>query len=138
MELKEGYEVFVIADATGTFNEITRDFAWDRMSNIGAQMIGWFAAACELHRDWCNDIIGLGTLFSNHIPDYRNLMISYDVLTTKNKAFLLILFTVSLHGVHDLSGINKTRWLLIDQGARKCGVSGYSNRANHVMWCKIK
>jgi len=37
--------------------------------------------ACELHRDWRNDIEGLGTLFSNHIPDYRNLMTSYNTLT---------------------------------------------------------
>lgn len=81
--LEEGYEVFVITDASGTFNEITRDSAWDRMSNAGAQMMGWFAAACELHRDWRNDITGLGTLFSNHIPDYRNLMTSYDVLSAK-------------------------------------------------------
>ncbi len=29
------------------------------------------------HRDWRNDIEGLGTLFSNHIPNYRNLMTSY-------------------------------------------------------------
>ncbi|MEB3899931.1 hydrolase, partial [Pseudomonas putida] len=27
------------------------------------------------------DIEGLGTLFSNHIPDYRNLMTSYSLLT---------------------------------------------------------
>ena len=30
--LAEGYEVFVVTDASGTFNEITRDAAWDRMS----------------------------------------------------------------------------------------------------------
>ncbi|EPF3725412.1 hydrolase, partial [Shigella boydii] len=35
----------------------------------------------ELHRDWHNDIEGLATLFSNHIPDYRNLMTCYDTLT---------------------------------------------------------
>lgn len=39
----------------------------------------WFAVACELHRDWRNDIEGLGALF-NHIPDYRNLITSYTTL----------------------------------------------------------
>jgi hypothetical protein len=34
-------------------------------------------AACELHRDWRNDIEGLGALFSGHIPNYRNLITSY-------------------------------------------------------------
>ena len=36
--------------------------------------------ACR-NRDWRNDFEGLATLFSNHIPDYRNLMTSYDTLT---------------------------------------------------------
>ncbi|MGP8335705.1 isochorismate family cysteine hydrolase YcaC [Serratia sp. CY43514] len=80
--LEEGYEVFVITDASGTFNSITRDVAWDRMSQAGAQLMSWFGAACELHRDWRNDIEGLGNLFSQHIPDYRNLMTSFSLLTS--------------------------------------------------------
>ncbi|MBE0464830.1 MAG: isochorismate family cysteine hydrolase YcaC [Halomonadaceae bacterium] len=81
--LEEEFDVFVITDASGTFNAMTRDAAWDRMSNAGAQMMNWFGAACELHRDWRNDVEGLGTLFANHIPDYRNLMNSYSTLTSK-------------------------------------------------------
>lgn len=80
--LEEGFEVFVVTDASGTFNELTRDSAWDRMSAAGAQLMTWFAVACELHRDWRNDIEGLGTLFSSHIPDYRNLITSYTTLTS--------------------------------------------------------
>ena len=79
--LEEDFEVFVITDASGTFNAMTRDAAWDRMSGAGAQLLTWFGAACELHRDWRNDIDGLGALFSNHIPDYRNLITSYSTLT---------------------------------------------------------
>jgi nicotinamidase-related amidase len=78
--LEEGYQVFVITDASGTFNEITRHSAWDRMSAAGAQLMTWFGAACELHRDWRNDVEGLGTLFANHIPDYRNLINSYTTI----------------------------------------------------------
>nr|WP_067291428.1 isochorismate family cysteine hydrolase YcaC [Marinobacterium profundum] len=76
--LEAGYEVFVVTDASGTFNPLTRDAAWDRMSAAGAQLMTWFGAACELHRDWRNDVEGLGALFSNHIPDYRNLISSYS------------------------------------------------------------
>lgn len=79
--LEAGFEVFVVTDASGTFNEITRDSAWARMSASGAQLMTWFGLACELHRDWRNDVEGLGTLFSNHIPDYRNLINSYTTLT---------------------------------------------------------
>ncbi len=79
--LAEGFEVFVVTDASGTFNALTRQSAWDRMSASGAQLMTWFGLACELHRDWRNDVEGLGTLFSNHIPDYRNLFTSYNALT---------------------------------------------------------
>ena len=78
--IEEGYDVFVVTDASGTFNPITRDAAWNRMAQAGAQMMSWFGVACELHRDWRNDIEGLGTLFSNHIPDYRNLITSYTTV----------------------------------------------------------
>jgi nicotinamidase-related amidase len=79
--IEEGYEVFVVTDASGTFNEITRHSAWSRMEQAGAQLMTWFAVACELHRDWRNDVEGLGALFSNHIPDYRNLITSYTTMT---------------------------------------------------------
>ena len=81
--LEEGYDVFVIADESGTFNSMTQQAAWSRMEQAGAQLMTWFGAACELHRDWRNDVEGLGTLFSNHIPDYRNLMNSYSTLTAQ-------------------------------------------------------
>jgi hypothetical protein len=47
------------------------------MTAAGAQLMTWFGVACELHRDWRNDVEGLGALFASHIPDYRNLMTSY-------------------------------------------------------------
>ena len=78
--IEAGFDVFVITDASGTFNPITRDAAWDRISQAGAQLLSWFGAACELHRDWRNDIEGLGALFGNHIPDYRNLINSYTTV----------------------------------------------------------
>jgi len=75
--IEDGYEVFVITDASGTFNEVTRHSAWLRMQAAGVQLMNWFGMACELHRDWRNDIEGLGALFSDYIPNYRNLMTSY-------------------------------------------------------------
>ena len=82
--IEEGFDVFVITDASGTFNSITRDAAWNRMSQAGVQLMSWFGAACELHRDWRNDVQGLGTLFSIHIPDYRNLITSHTTFTQGN------------------------------------------------------
>lgn len=75
--IEAGYEVFVVTDASGTFNATVRDAAWTRMAYAGVQLMNWFSVACELHRDWRNDIEGLGNLLSNHIPAYRNLITSY-------------------------------------------------------------
>ncbi|GGA82081.1 hydrolase [Arenimonas soli] len=79
--IEAGFEVFVVTDASGTFNDVTRHSAWDRMSSAGVQLMSWFAVACELHRDWRNDVEGLGALFSAHVPDYRNLITSFSTLT---------------------------------------------------------
>ena len=83
--LEEDFEVFVVTDASGTFNATTQQAAWSRMEAAGAQLMSWFGVACELHRDWRNDIEGLGALFSNHIPNYRNLMTSYEALQAAQK-----------------------------------------------------
>ncbi|MEE1926144.1 isochorismate family cysteine hydrolase YcaC [Pseudomonas sp. 148P] len=81
--LAEGFDVFVVTDASGTFNETVQQAAWNRMTQAGAQMMNWFSVACELHRDWRNDIEGLGNLLSQRIPNYRNLMNSYSAFTAK-------------------------------------------------------
>jgi len=81
--IEEGYDVFVCTDASGTFNHTTRESAWLRMQAAGAQLMTWFGMACELHRDWRNDVEGLGELFSNHLPAYRNLITSYSALTAQ-------------------------------------------------------
>jgi len=81
--LAEGFDVFVVTDASGTFDKTVQQAAWNRMSAAGAQLVNWFSVACELHRDWRNDIEGLGNLLSQRIPNYRNLMNSYTALTAK-------------------------------------------------------
>ncbi|MCK0770043.1 isochorismate family cysteine hydrolase YcaC [Chromohalobacter canadensis] len=75
-----GYEVFVVTDASGTFNPTVRDAAWDRMSQAGVQLMNWFSAACELHRDWRNDIEGFGGILAKHLPHYSNLIQSRDAV----------------------------------------------------------
>lgn len=81
--IAEGFDVFVVTDASGTFDKTVQQAAWARMSAAGVQLMNWFSVACELHRDWRNDIEGLGALLSNHIPNYRNLMTSYAKLSSK-------------------------------------------------------
>lgn len=75
--IEAGYEVFVVTDASGTFNTTVQQTAWARMQAAGAHMMNWFAVACELQRDWRNDMEGLANLLSNRLPNYRNLITSY-------------------------------------------------------------
>lgn len=81
--IEAGYQVFVVTDASGTFNRTVRDAALSRMAAAGAQLMNWFSVACELHRDWRNDIEGLGRLLAEHIPNYRNLMTSYAAMAKR-------------------------------------------------------
>jgi nicotinamidase-related amidase len=81
--LKEGYEVFVVTDASGTFNVAVRDAALRRMTNAGAVPMNWFAVACELQRDWRHEGHGLANLLSNRLPAYKNLITSHQANTKK-------------------------------------------------------
>jgi len=83
--IEEGFDVFVVVDASGTFNTTVRQAAWQRMSAAGVQLLNWFSVACELHRDWRNDMEGLGNLLSNRLPNYRNLMTSYNTIQAAKK-----------------------------------------------------
>lgn len=84
--MNEGYQVFVVADASGTFNPAVRDAALMRMAHAGAVITNWFAVACELQRDWRNNGEGLATLLANHLPAYKNLIVSHQTLTKKPDA----------------------------------------------------
>lgn len=76
--IEAGYDVFVVTDASGTFNPAVRDAAWHRMSQAGVQLMNWFSVASELHRDWRNDIEGFGGILASHLPHYSNLIQSRD------------------------------------------------------------
>ncbi|WP_035065268.1 isochorismate family cysteine hydrolase YcaC [Nitratidesulfovibrio termitidis] len=75
--LEAGYQVFVVTDASGTFTPEVRDASWNRMSANGAQLLNWFSVACELMRDWRNDMEGLAGLLASYMPAYGNLITSH-------------------------------------------------------------
>lgn len=79
--IEAGYEVFVVTDASGTFNELSRHAAWLRMQSAGVQLLTWFAMANELRRDWREDMEGYTDLFYNTIPSYAPLIDSYNAET---------------------------------------------------------
>src|SRR5688500_3122436 len=50
--LREGYKVFVVADAIGGVSKVAHDSAMRRMEQAGATPITVLGLACELQRDW--------------------------------------------------------------------------------------
>lgn len=50
--LREGYEVYVVADAIGGVSRVAHDSAMQRMTQAGAVPITVLGLACELQRDW--------------------------------------------------------------------------------------
>ncbi|EJP61978.1 isochorismatase family protein [Beauveria bassiana ARSEF 2860] len=83
--IEEGYDVFVVTDASGTFAEHTREAAHKRMAQAGCQLLNWAAISAELHRDWRRDIEGFGGIWRDHVPGYWCLMQSYET-ASKNSS----------------------------------------------------
>lgn len=74
--IAEGFEVYVVTDASGTFNKDVRDAALMRMVAKGAIPVNWFALACELQRDWRDGGERLLDICLGHLPHYSNLVSS--------------------------------------------------------------
>jgi nicotinamidase-related amidase len=50
--LRDGYQVFVVADAIGGVSRVAHESAMQRMIQAGATPISVLGLACELQRDW--------------------------------------------------------------------------------------
>jgi nicotinamidase-related amidase len=50
--LKDGYDVYMVADAVGGTSRPAHDSALRRLEQAGAKPTSWTQMACELQRDW--------------------------------------------------------------------------------------
>jgi nicotinamidase-related amidase len=50
--LREGFEVYFVADACGGTSELAHDLAVERMIQAGAVPLTWLQFLLELQRDW--------------------------------------------------------------------------------------
>jgi len=66
--LADGYEVFVVTDASGGVSAEAHDMAVRRMTAAGAVPITWLAVAGEWQRDWAREetAIALASVFAEH------------------------------------------------------------------------
>ncbi|MEM9346939.1 MAG: isochorismatase family protein [Planctomycetota bacterium] len=80
--LEAGYDVYVVADASGTTNTQVQAASLMRMAEAGAEMGNWFALACELLSDWRNpEGAGSAKIFAEHMPGYAEAMASHSAWT---------------------------------------------------------
>ncbi|KAH7097010.1 isochorismatase [Auriculariales sp. MPI-PUGE-AT-0066] len=90
LSLREaGYEVFVVAEASGTFDPPTAALANARMLDAGVNVLSWFAVAGELMRDWRQAPGGVEHAmqwFSGWLPNFAALFNSWVAVTTPQTA----------------------------------------------------
>ena len=53
--IEDGYEIYVVTDASGGVSEAAHDRAIQRMTAAGASPVTWLQVLYELQRDWTND-----------------------------------------------------------------------------------
>ncbi|HYC77847.1 MAG TPA: hydrolase [Planctomycetota bacterium] len=77
--LDAGFDVYVVADASGATNADVQQAALMRMSAAGAVIGTWFGISCELLYDWRNPT-GPATaqLFVEHMPSYAEIFHSHQ------------------------------------------------------------
>jgi hypothetical protein len=65
--LREGYQVYVVVDASGSDQKIVEEAAMMRMTQAGATMISWGTLASELMKDWQTpEGAKVGALYQEH------------------------------------------------------------------------
>lgn len=63
----EGYDVYAVIDASGTWDEITRDASMLRMSQAGVKVTTWASVLAEVMNDWrSNQGYQLGGVLGGH------------------------------------------------------------------------
>jgi nicotinamidase-related amidase len=83
--IREGYDVYAVIDASGTWNKLVQEVAIARMAQAGVKPITWVAVGAELQADWRKPTGGaLGQIMGQHLPFYGNLYGSF--LATQRKA----------------------------------------------------
>jgi nicotinamidase-related amidase len=76
--IKEGFDVYAVIDASGTWNKLVQRVAVARMVQAGVKPITWVAVGAELQADWRNPTgEALARVMGEHLPYYGNLIDSY-------------------------------------------------------------
>ncbi|UVI33138.1 isochorismatase family protein [Paenibacillus spongiae] len=71
----DGYDVYGVLDASGTWNALIEQAAMLRMSQAGVKLTTWVSLSAELQRDWSLPTgQALAQTYAEHFPEYSVLM----------------------------------------------------------------
>jgi hypothetical protein len=69
--LNDGYKVFPVADACGSWDDYEAPVAMATVSRGGAEVVATFALGCELQADWkLPSADAMSGPFTNQLPEY--------------------------------------------------------------------
>lgn len=72
--ISEGYDVYAVFDASGTWSDIAQQTTMARLTQAGCKTTNWVSVAAELQNDWRNSTgQELATLFTEHLTFYGHL-----------------------------------------------------------------
>ncbi|NSZ61460.1 isochorismatase family protein (plasmid) [Agrobacterium tumefaciens] len=76
--IKDGYDVYAVIDASGTWNKLVQEVAIARMVQAGVQPITWVAVGAEIQADWRKPTgEQLAQVMGENLPFYGNLISSF-------------------------------------------------------------
>lgn len=78
--LEEGFQVFMVTDASGSLDHESHGAALIRMSMAGAQLASGVSVVGDLLHDWRRDPEGLAGLFAEHVAPHRELLASHQAM----------------------------------------------------------
>ena len=77
--IADGYDVYAVIDASGTWNKLVQEVAVARLVQAGVEPITWVAAGAELLGDWRSPHgQSHGQVMMDHLQFYGNLVASFQ------------------------------------------------------------
>lgn len=77
--IEEGFDVYAVIDASGTWSKLVQEIAVQRMVQAGVKPITWVAVGAELLNDWRSPAGDIHAIVMNeHLPFYGNLYVSFS------------------------------------------------------------
>lgn len=76
--VEEGYDVYAVVDASGTWNKTVQEVTIQRLTQAGVKVTTWASVLAELMNDWRSEHgEALGKVLAEHTTKYGYVMNSY-------------------------------------------------------------